>query len=319
MTEVSIIIPIYKAEKYISRCIESIINQSYENWQLILVNDGSPDKSLEICQEWAEHDLRISVISQKNSGAHMARWRGFQESKTPYITFVDADDTLPMTAIEILHNEIIKGYDIVKGADALHNNQVNIDGHIELNSKQFVEGVYVNDITPFLWGTLYKRTLFDEYIFDICIKNHLVIGEDWITNLYVGKRINKALIIEATVYNYYTNEDSIMHTFTMSEEYAYRIGEIEKQIIGDAPQWDYMKLLKKATCVSNFFNPSRSFSPEVYQAFKTFVTIHGIETLYRYVPIRFLWFSKYEFFYRIYSWCYRKTKGIIKKKMKMIK
>jgi glycosyl transferase cpsJ(V) len=319
MAEVSIIIPIYKAEKYINRCIESIVNQSYDGWQLILVDDGSPDKSLEICQDWTKWDSRILVISQENSGAHMARLRGFQESKTPYITFVDADDTLPATALEILHDEIIKGYDIVKGGDALHNNHVNADERIELNSKQFVEGIYVNDITPFLWGTLYKRTLFDEYIFDICVKNHLVIGEDWITNLYVGKRINKALIIDAPVYNYYTNEDSIMHTFTMSEEYAYRIGEIEKRIIGDDSQWDYMKLLKKATCISNFFYLSRSFSLEVYQAFKTFVNIYGIESLYRYVPKRFLWFSKYEFLYRIYSWCYRNMKGVVKKKKKMIK
>lgn len=318
MYDIAVIVPIYKAEKYISRCIESIINQSYSNWQLILVNDGSPDRSLEICQEWAKRDSRILVISQKNGGAHTARLTGFRKTTTPYITFVDADDTLPMTALEILHDEIIKGYDIVKGVDALHKGRVNIGKQIKLDSKQFVEGIYVNDIAPFLWGALYKHSLFDEYIFDVCIKNHLVIGEDWITNLYIGKRINKALVIDTPVYNYYTNEDSIMNTFAMSEEYTHRIDGILNCIIGDEPQWDYMKLLKKATSVGNFFYPFHSFSIDIYRAFKSFIAIYGIEPLRQRIDKRFLWFSKYEILYRIYSWCYRKAKGMVKKKREMI-
>ncbi len=79
------------------------------------------------------------------------------------------------------------------------------------------------------------------------------------------------------------------------------------------------KLLKKATCVSNFFNPSRSFQHEAYQALKTFIATYGKEPLYRYIDRRFLWFCQYKFIYRIYSWCYRKAKGLKKGKKKTIK
>lgn len=146
----------------------------------------------------------------------------------------------------------------------------------------------------------------------------MVIGEDWITNLYIGKRINTALVIDTPVYNYFTNENSIMNTFAMSEEYTHRIDRIINCIIGDDPQWDYMKLLKKATCVGDFFYPYHSFSIDIYRTFKSFIAIYGIAPLCQRMDKRFLWFSKYEFFYRIYSWCYRTSKGFIRKRRKMI-
>lgn len=89
---ISVIVPVYKAEKVIARCIESVIAQEYQDWELILVDDGSPDKSGEICDEYAEKSNRIRVLHQKNAGASAARNLGINDAKGEYVCFIDADD-----------------------------------------------------------------------------------------------------------------------------------------------------------------------------------------------------------------------------------
>lgn len=321
MATVSVIVPVYKAEKFIRHTIHSVQEQTFTDWELILVIDGSPDNSAKICKELAVNDKRISVLEQENQGVNKARLNGLHHCTASFVTFLDSDDSLPPYALEVMFTEIKKGYDVVKGVVAINATpERKKDYHTtSLDQQQFLEQIYLGDIEPYMCGSIYRKDLLDDYIFQLCIDNRLLIGEDWITNLYIAKRINKVLIIDIPVYNYFSNENSTMNTFTISEEYGHRIDKIVNGIIGNNPQWDYMKLLKKATCVSNFFNPSRSFSLEVYQAFKIYVAIYGIESLYQYVDKRFLWFSEYEFFYRIYSWCYRKAKKIRKKELKAIK
>lgn len=94
MPDISVIVPVYNAEKYLNRCIDSVLSQSYNDFELILVNDGSQDGSLEICQEFAEKDNRIRVFSQANSGASAARNHGIDKANGEWITFVDADDSV---------------------------------------------------------------------------------------------------------------------------------------------------------------------------------------------------------------------------------
>lgn len=179
---ITVIVPIYKAEKYLNRCIESILNQTFQAVELILVNDGSPDSSLDICNDWAGKDNRIFVIDQQNQGAHAARLAGFKQSKAPYVTFVDADDYLLDEALATLYNEIVKGYDVVKGQ--LRKN--NLQTRVEFDGSVFMEKVYLGDVDPYLCGSLYKTELFDEKSFSICIASNIHIAEDWITNLYMS-------------------------------------------------------------------------------------------------------------------------------------
>ena len=89
---ISIIVPIYKVEEYLPRCIESILNQTYQDFELILVDDGSPDLSGDICDVYAETDPRIKVIHQENSGISDARNEGLSRAKGEYISFIDSDD-----------------------------------------------------------------------------------------------------------------------------------------------------------------------------------------------------------------------------------
>ena len=97
---ISIIIPIYNASRFIKKCITSILNQTYKNFELLIINDGSTDNSLEICNKF--NDKRIKIINQKNSGSECARLTGIKQSKGEYICFIDADDWISKDYLEIL-------------------------------------------------------------------------------------------------------------------------------------------------------------------------------------------------------------------------
>ncbi len=105
--KISVIIPIYNAEDYVSRCIESVQAQTYNNWQMILVDDGSKDKSLEICQKYADADDRISVIHQENAGPGIARNTGIAKASGNYVVFIDSDDYIEKDYFQLLskHDE----------------------------------------------------------------------------------------------------------------------------------------------------------------------------------------------------------------------
>ncbi|MCH3973326.1 MAG: glycosyltransferase [Oscillospiraceae bacterium] len=93
-TLISIIVPVYKTEPYLQKCLQSIVNQTYRNLEIILVDDGSPDRCPQICDEWAKKDSRISVIHQENSGLGKARNSGIEKAKGSYLAFVDSDDEI---------------------------------------------------------------------------------------------------------------------------------------------------------------------------------------------------------------------------------
>lgn len=323
MATISIIVPVYNAEKFIKNTIQSVQKQTYVDWELILVIDGSPDNSAVICQQMAERDERIIVVEQENRGAHSARLNGLHHSTGEYVAFLDSDDLLPSYSLEVMFAEISNGCDLVKGVVCINQatpRKWKNDYRVKsLNQKEFIEQIFLGDLDPYMCGSLYCKFLLDDYIFNLCIENKISIGEDFVTNLYVSKRVSKVKVINECTYIYCQNPSSVMNTVSMSDEYGRRIGEINRSILGNDPQWDYIRLLKRATCINNFFNPSRSFLPEVYQSFKEFVAIYGMNPLYRYVDKRYLWFSKYEFIYRIYSWCYRKVKTLKKGKKRTIK
>lgn len=108
MELISIIVPIYNIEKYSKKCVDSIINQTYKNLEIILVDDGSPDNSGKICDEFSEKDNRVKVIHQKNFDVPAARNNAMDAAQGKYITFVDSDDCIHPQMDEILHEAIIK-------------------------------------------------------------------------------------------------------------------------------------------------------------------------------------------------------------------
>ena len=113
--KVSILVPIYNVEKYLPRCIESVLSQDFRDYELILVDDGSPDRCPQICDEYAKKDSRIKVVHKRNGGLVSARLAGFMEARGEYVMHVDSDDYLLPNAISTLYNEAKEGdYDVVK-------------------------------------------------------------------------------------------------------------------------------------------------------------------------------------------------------------
>ena len=118
---ISVIIPVYKAEKYLSRCIASLLAQSFTAFELLLIDDGSPDNSGKICHDWAERDCRIRVLHQTNAGVSTARNKGLDEAKGEYIVFVDSDDYVGTDYLKHLYEErplnldsiVVQGFTVV--------------------------------------------------------------------------------------------------------------------------------------------------------------------------------------------------------------
>lgn len=112
--KISVIVPVYNAEKTISKCIQSLLEQTFQEFELILVNDGSKDNSLQLLKEFEEHHSNFKVIDQVNGGASIARNTGLDAASGDYIVFVDIDDYLDSDYLDVLYQEIVKtGNDIV--------------------------------------------------------------------------------------------------------------------------------------------------------------------------------------------------------------
>lgn len=211
---ISVILPVYKVEEYLDRCIESILCQSYKNFELIIVDDESPDRCPAMCDEWAKKDSRIIVIHQTNQGVSAARNTGIRRAKGEYFTFIDSDDWITDTMLEDLL-ELIKKYD----ADISICNFVRTYGEKSLDYNDDIkEAVYLqkefmkiilkigsNRIIHYPWGKLYSRKVIDK-------KNHYPVGmlnED-VEGMFKAV-IASSKIAETTKvgYYYFENQDSI--------------------------------------------------------------------------------------------------------------
>lgn len=176
MPLISIIIPVYNIDKYIARCIDSILSQTLTDYEIILVNDGSSDKSLSICIEYAKKDFRIVVISQENGGASKARNSGIEVAKGKYITFIDGDDYIENSFLEKLYDAIKEsnnkmsmcGFDCVDEQGTIvhspfSNNYVpdSVSGHDAAS--------YIGNNVTFgvVWNKLYDITIFDNIRFPV--------------------------------------------------------------------------------------------------------------------------------------------------------
>lgn len=226
---ISVIVPVYKVEQYLQECIDSILNQTFSGFELILVDDGSPDGCGEICDRNAEKDSRIVVIHQDNRGATRARANGVAAARGEFITFVDGDDTLPANSLEILINPVNDGIDIVIG----HHQNNTCPPKGLLSAEMYLEKcITLRSLSGGPWARLYRRTLFDESVFDIPadVKN----GEDCIMNIRIGYKLRKnAYSTGALVYYYRDVENSATKIYRSPEAIAlyqkYRLASIAEQ------------------------------------------------------------------------------------------
>jgi glycosyltransferase involved in cell wall biosynthesis len=204
---VSVIIPIYNAEKFLDKCISSVTNQSYNNLEILLINDGSSDRCGEICDEWAKKDSKIKYTKQENAGVTKARAKGVSLAMGQWIYFVDSDDVLPDHSIEILINKL-KDNDIVIG-------QVEFDGTYKwpfkkfnnvLSTNKYISKILTEKIHGGPVARLINVNLFNDFIFDI--PRRITCGEDFLMNLRVARNAKKIRIIDDIVYKYIFRDTS---------------------------------------------------------------------------------------------------------------
>lgn len=200
--KISIIIPVYNSEKYLSRCIDSVINQTYKDLEVILINDGSTDDSLNVLKTYESLDNRIVIIDQKNQGVAKTRNKGLQKATGDYIMFIDNDDFLDTDYIETMYQGIEDNDIVVSGYKRVTNNKILLNKIIKNNGF----GIYEN-VAP--WGKLIKK--------DYLIKNDIKffsypIGEDIIFNLKLYSLTNKIFVIDNSNYNWYFNDSSVSNT-----------------------------------------------------------------------------------------------------------
>lgn len=226
---ISIIIPVYNAEAYLHECIESLQRQRMRSFEIIIVDDGSADKSPEICNQLAIEDERIRIIHQANAGASAARDRGVQMARGEYVTFVDADDTLPQDALESLAKEAKNGkFDIVVGNI---DRCIRYQHDVSLSPKDYRAGLLTLDrqiVTPS--AKLFRRSLFCTETFDL--PRDIKIGEDRLMNLRLAFA-NKKEVRQITkiVYNYRVTSGSATQTFRPTVAYYQRYFDFLKMTI----------------------------------------------------------------------------------------
>ena len=208
---VSIIVPIYKVEPYLRRCLDSIVNQTYTNLEIILVDDGSPDTCPQICDEYAAKDKRIVVIHKENGGLSDARNAGLEISKGEYISFVDSDDWVDEKYIEILLNSAIaENTDIAIGENIQTNGFCNKPKNISTiktySSKEALYHLFSQNHIAFTisCGKLYKKELFSNLHFPIG-KYH----EDEFTTYILFYRSKKIVYTNCILYYYFRHSNSI--------------------------------------------------------------------------------------------------------------
>lgn len=210
---ISIIVPVYKVEKYLDRCVESIVNQTYKNLEIILVDDGSPDNCPQMCDNWAEQDNRIKVIHKTNDGLANARNSGIEICNGDYVMFVDSDDYIEPDMVEFLLNLSAKYNADVSRCGFYYEYE---NGHKESESRDYSikepgEKEIICDLLTgghlagVIWNKLYKKDIFKSHRYnkiDNC-------AEDIMFNYRIYRDKPKTVFCDEPKYDYLIRENSI--------------------------------------------------------------------------------------------------------------
>ena len=168
--KISVIIPVYKAEKYLHRCVDSILSQTFTDFELILVNDGSPDNSGAICDEYAQKDSRVRVFHKENGGVSSARNLGLDNAKGEYVTFCDADDYVGIEWLATYNKGLTKNTDLVvqgfyriTGNDVYKNNLSSFFGNTVADMRKMIKLLVTSSCFGYIWVKAFRRNLIEQY------------------------------------------------------------------------------------------------------------------------------------------------------------
>lgn len=255
---ISVIVPIYNSEKYLSECLDSLIHQTYQDLEIILVDDGSQDQSANICSKYAEADKRITVICQENRGSTKARKEGLKASKGEYISFIDSDDWVDLSFYERLYDLLIlHDVDMVVSGCIIEE----VDGAFEIKNK-FKEGAYIGEklqkeiypqmlsygiesgfcfgILQYMCNKLYKRNVMESCVMEL--DERIYDGEDAACVFDACLRASGIYIDNHSYYHYRIHGNSVC-TSPKDEKYfvnAVRLNEYMGRTFASSGQYGIM-------------------------------------------------------------------------------
>lgn len=226
--KVSIIVPVYNVEKYLDRCMESLLNQTLKEIEIILVDDGSPDNCPQMCDEYAKKDSRVKVVHKANAGLGYARNSGLEIATGVYVAFVDSDDYVDLDAYQTMYDEAVKvnadyvccGYKRVANGKCVweYKGETNSNSDLFRDSDciEFLKGMIGIDrsnprFTHFdfaVWHGIYLRRMFEDYKVRFCSERDL-ISEDIVFHLDFITHCKSIRTIPNTFYNYCLNEGTL--------------------------------------------------------------------------------------------------------------
>lgn len=258
MNLISIIIPVYNVEKYLSRCLESILSQSLKEIEIIVVNDGSTDNSLEICRYYEKKDSRIIVIDKKNEGVSVARNTGIENASGKYIGFVDPDDWIEKNMYENMYNTIEKYKCCIAFCNYSKDSRLgstiktlkfNKDflGKLDIINELIANMIGIEDILPkyynvmgCVWRCLYRRDFIEK--FNLRFTPGITIMEDLIFSVQALIYCDKSCIDHGVYYHYMKNKSSSLHKYNkkMWHDLVVVHNKLE-EILEEAELNDYMR------------------------------------------------------------------------------
>lgn len=219
---VSIIVPIYNVEQYIEQCVASILSQDHSNIEVILVDDGSPDRSAEIIDDLAKRDSRIRVVHKENGGVSTARNAGLDIAKGEYVMFVDGDDYVDPDYVSYFLNLVIKNdceiamnmdFYTVKAPNAGATNPERM-----IDALKAIEYIYLGKLNEAVWNKIYKKSFLSEN--DIKFDPDYWYGEGMLFNINCLQYVDKISLGGKKVYHQVYNPDSAMRNFNLESNYC---------------------------------------------------------------------------------------------------
>ena len=268
---ISVVIPMYNSEKSIDRCIKSIINQSYKNIEIIVIDDGSTDNSKKICEKLAMKDSRIKVLTQTNSGVATARNNGMKEAKGKYLCFIDSDDWIESKMIEICYNKLIKEkVDVIRCNMFTENGKDLQDVDITSISKKYneneiksnlIDKILNGKLSAYVWLLLIKK---NNEIKNLRFSKDIIILEDTLFYIEMLLKVKSIYVLNKRLYHYCMNEEGLTLSYTNAEN---KIKGIIK----------YKKRVKKILIEEEIYNDERE--KEINTVLTNFI-MHYIYGLY---------------------------------------
>ena len=214
LPKISVIVPVYKVEQYLPRCIDSILAQTFTDFELLLIDDGSPDNSGKICDEYAKKDARIRVFHNQNQGVSATREFGVQHAQGVFIQFVDSDDWIESNMFELMYDKAVQEQAEIVGCNFI---EVYKDHSHEVRCFYESKDAFVRDIIASHWGVVWKHLVKRQLYIDndIHFPKGINGGEDYIVCVKLFTNAKQVTCVDKSLYNYNrSNESSIMSSFS---------------------------------------------------------------------------------------------------------